>query len=171
MTDGDRGARPHWIVVVHRDRPEVLARLRAMFAGSAWIEVLDDRRRGERRQPQATRTAAFLAERRLGERRHVPGDRTRAPSYRLASRGDGFQIYEATGFAPARCPQCGATVLFEMPRFADPPARLDLRVIHEAVSAHHPTNARHIVELDSFGPGGRLLLSSRTLARIRAEPS
>jgi hypothetical protein len=38
-------------------------------------------------------------------------------------------------------------VSVEMPRFAEPPVRLELTVVHEAIQ---PDRARHVVELQSF---------------------
>jgi len=73
-------------------------------------------------------------------------------------------MYEATGDASARCAECDATVMFEMPPSGEPPEQLDVRVMHElVVPASQPV--RHAVELLLSGPGGRPLLASRTLAR------
>jgi hypothetical protein len=54
-----------------------------------------------------------------------------------------------------------------MPRFSEPPVRLDLTVVHEPVQ---PDRARHVVELQSFSATGRVLLASRLFARTRIEP-
>jgi hypothetical protein len=75
-------------------------------------------------------------------------------------------VYEATALAGARCPTCELTVRFEMPRFVEPPARLDLTVIHETVQ---PKHARHFVELQTFTSTGRALLASRVTARVAVE--
>lgn len=128
------------------------------------VDVLADRRRGERRRRQEP----CALDLRLGERRGVPGDRTQRPAYRLARQGDGFDVYEATGHAAARCPDCGATVMFEMPRSGEPPARLDLHVAHDdmALDQHR---ARHVVELFMYAFSGRPLLAARSFARTRVE--
>jgi hypothetical protein len=89
------------------------------------------------------------------------------PEYRLAHRGDGHDVFEASTLAGAPCPDCEMTVWFEMPRFADPPARLELTVVHETVQ---PKRARHFVELQSFTSTGRPLLASRVSGRATAEP-
>src|SRR5262245_45935660 len=121
-------ASPRWVVVTHPERLGLLEELTWQFRAAPWVEVLADRRRGERRKRQMPGGADL----RVGERRGMPGDRTQRPAYRLARKADGFDVYEATGFAPAQCPDCGATVMFEMPRSAEPPARLDLHVVHES---------------------------------------
>jgi hypothetical protein len=103
---------PRWVVVTRPDRPGLLDELAWRYRRAPWVDVLADRRRGERRQRQEPRGTDL----RLGERRGVPGDRSSRPAYRLASQGDGFDVYEATAHAAAQCPECGATVVFEMPR-------------------------------------------------------
>src|SRR5262249_32793898 len=113
---------PRWVVVVRPDRPEVLVQLSWTFRCTPWVEVLADRGRGDRRKRQMLGGA----DRRLGERRGTASDRMQRPSYRLARRDEGFDVYEATGFAPAQCSDCGATVMFEMPKSSEPPVRLDL---------------------------------------------
>jgi hypothetical protein len=57
-------------------------------------------------------------------------------------------------------------VSVEMPRFAEPPVRLELTVVHEPVQ---PDRARHVVELQSFSATGRLLLTSRLFVRTRTD--
>src|SRR5262249_54776576 len=108
--------RPRWVVVVQVTRPEVYTKLLRTFEGAPWVEVVVDRRRGERRR----RADLPEAERRLGERRRTEDDPTRIPEYRLAYHGSGHDVYEATTLAGARCPECELTVRFEMPRFVEP---------------------------------------------------
>jgi hypothetical protein len=88
------------------------------------------------------------------------------PAFRLSHRGDGFDVFEATGPESGQCPQCGALVSVEMPRFAEPPVRLELTVVHEAIQ---PDRARHVVELQTRSATGRVLLASRLFVRTRAE--
>lgn len=154
--------RARWIIVVQVTRPEVYTKLRRTFEGAPWVEVVVDRRRGERRR----RSDLPEAERRLVGRRRED-DSTRLPEYRLAYRGNGHDVYEATALAGARCPECEQTVRFEMPRFVEPPARLDVTVVHETIQ---PKHARHLVELQSFTSTGRALLASRITARVGGEP-
>jgi hypothetical protein len=94
-------------------------------------------------------------------------DAAQVPPFRLAQQGDGFAVYEATAPVPGRCPQCGAMVSVEMPRFVEPPVRLDLTVVHEPIQ---PDRARHVVDLQSFSATGRVLLASRLFVRTRTEP-
>jgi hypothetical protein len=88
------------------------------------------------------------------------------PAFRLAHRGAGFEVLEATGPETGQCPQCGAMVSVEMPRFAEPPARLELAVVHEIIQADR---ARHVVELQTLSATGRVLLASRLFVRTRSE--
>lgn len=154
---------PRWVVVTRPARPGLLDELTWRYRQAPWVKVLADRRRGERRKCQESRGT----DPRLGDRRG--GDRTQRPAYRLASHGDGFDVYEATGHVAARCPNCGATVMFEMPRSGEPPARLDLRVAHDDVSVDQH-RARHVVELLMYAFSGRPLMASRSFARTRVEP-
>jgi hypothetical protein len=55
----------------------------------------------------------------------------------------------------------------ELPRFAEPPVRLELVVHHEKT----PTAARHVVEVQSFSPTGRVLLATRLAGRTRTDGS
>ena len=98
--------RSRWVLVVRVDRPEVVPALRRTFAMSAWVDVVVDRRRSERRQD----AARVAGERRVAGRRSADGDPAQTPPFRLAHRADGFEAYEATGPAPGRCPECGAMV-------------------------------------------------------------
>ena len=154
---------PRWIIVVQPSRPETLASLRRTFQRSPWVEVLLDRRRGERRRA----AEAPEVERRLGDRRRREDDRTRVPDYRLAHRGEAHEVFEANSLAAARCPDCASTVRFEMPRFVEPPAHLELAVIHEAGQPNRP---RHYVELQSFTSTGRPIVASRVAGRVASEP-
>jgi hypothetical protein len=157
-------ATPRWLVVVCPDRPEVLEKLSRTFQRATWVSVLADRRQGQRRKRQAL----VGPELRLSDRRATPGDQTQEPTYRLTRRGEGFDVYEATGFAPARCEECGATVMFEMPRSTEPPARLDLHVVHDQEPRPRP---RHAVELLLYAPSGRPLVAWRCSARTHVEAS
>ena len=155
--------RPRWVIVTRVDQPEVYPKLQRSFAGSTWVEVVIDRRLGERRNG----TSAPARERRLAGRRSTDQDPAQTPAFRLAHWGNGFEAYEATGPAPGHCPKCGAMISVEMPRFSEPPVRLELTVVHEPVQ---PDRSRHVVELQSFSATGRVLLASRLFARTRIEP-
>ena len=156
--------RPRWVIVTRVDRPEVYPKLQGSFAGSPWVEVVIDRRLGERRNG----TSAPARDRRLAGRRSTDQDPAQTPAFRLAHWGNGFEAYEATGPVPGRCPKCGAMVSVELPRFPEPPVRLEITVVHEPVQ---PDRSRHVVELQSYSATGRVLLASRLFARTRIEPT
>lgn len=60
-----------YVFIVRRDQPHLLEHLRREFAKEKEVEVLQDRRIGERRQ----RVQAWPAERRRADRRRMPGGR------------------------------------------------------------------------------------------------
>src|SRR5262245_5682597 len=128
-------ARSRWVIVVPVDRADSYVGLRRRFGRSPWVDVVIDRRRGDRRQhqgnaPRERRTAK--RERRTAQRGHVLShDQTGEPLFRMAYQVDGCDVYEATTPETASCPECGAVVSFELPRFAEPPIRLELVVRHE----------------------------------------
>jgi hypothetical protein len=162
---GDKGIAPQrarWVVVVKVNRPEAFAALRRNFAQSAWVEVVIDRRRGDRRKA----SAGTSVERRLAGRRTADRDPAQLPDFRRAHRAEDFEVYEATTPLPGRCPECGAVLSVELPRFADPPVRLELAVVHETIA---PDRVRHAVELQSLSPTGRVLLATRLVVRTQTE--
>lgn len=63
--EGDSDARPRQIILVARDRERLFEYIRRAFAGNETVEVLLDRRTGERRRSPGSR----LPERRRGDRR------------------------------------------------------------------------------------------------------
>jgi hypothetical protein len=152
------------VIVVPTDRPETYATLRRNFGRSPWVDVVVDRRRGERRQDESIQPPE---DRRRSKRRKTserdPGP---DPVFRLAHHLDGCEVYESTAPESGRCPECGASVSVELPRFAAPPVRLELVVRHEPAAQR----ARHIVELQSLSPTGRVLLATRLAGRTRQEP-
>jgi hypothetical protein len=158
-------ARPRWVIVVPIDRPETYAALRRNFARSPWVDVVVDRRRGERRLDEAEPAEdRRRSKRRKSSERET--DATPHPVFRLAHHLDGCEVYESTAPESGRCPDCGASVTVELPRFVEPPVRLELVVRHAPAA----DRARHIVELQSFSPTGRVLLATRLAGRTRAEP-
>ena len=159
-------ARPRWVIVVPVDRPDTYKALRRSFARSPWVDVVVDRRRGDRRQDGA---APQTVERRMAGRRTVEREPAEGPAFRLAHRGPGSEVYESTSPESLNCPDCGALVSVELPRFVEPPVRLELVVLHEPVPAER--TARHVVELQSFSPTGRELLATRLAGRTRPPPT
>jgi hypothetical protein len=114
-----------------------------------------DRRRGQRRRSGGSVPGS---ERRGVGRRSADRLPTQVPDFRLAHRGDGFEVYEAIGPVSGRCSQCSTVVSVEIPRFTEPPARLELTVVHEVIQ---PNRTRHVVEMQSFSATGRVVLASR----------
>jgi hypothetical protein len=111
-------------------------------------------------------------ERRTAKRRKTPEpDRVPAsqPAFRLAHQVDGCEVYESTAPELRACPDCGVMVSVELPRFVEPPVRLELVVRHEAAPPEREA-VRHVVELQSFSPTGRVLLATRLAGRIHASP-
>jgi hypothetical protein len=158
-------AEARWLVVIQPDQAAMQPRLRASF-DRVLVEVIVDRRRGERRhanQPSVT-------ERRRTDRRHSSN-----PRYALHHEQPGFRIYQAIGRIAARCVTCGAAVEWEMPEFREPPARLSIDVLHRTrivrgtlrVPGAPDDQSRHSVSLQAFTAAGRELLSCYVPARPR----
>lgn len=162
--------RSRWVIVVPVDRPDTYTALRRRFARSPWVDVVVDRRRGGR--PQDAKGAPLARERRTMTRRKG-AERDPAltpdPVFRLAHQLDGCEVYESTGPESGRCPECHALVAVELPRFVEPPVRLELVVRHEPAPGRGA--ARHVVEVQSFSPTGRVLLATRLAGRVHPETS
>jgi hypothetical protein len=159
-------ARSRWVIVVPIGRADTFAALRRRFARSPWVDVVMDRRhRGERRQQQAEEVPPV--DRRTAQRRKAArDDRVSEPgAFRLAHQVDGCDVYESTAPESGRCPDCGILVRVELPRFAEPPAHLELVIRHETM----PGGARHVGELQSLSPTGRVLLATRLAGQTRPE--
>jgi hypothetical protein len=159
-------ARSRWVIVVPVGRADTYAALRRRFGRSPWVDVLMDRRRGERRHGDA---GLPTVERRSSPRRKVVESpaHTGEVLFRLVYQLDGCDVYEATTLESGPCPDCGVLVSMELPRFAEPPVRLELVVRHES-TAH---GVRHVGELQSSSATGRLLLSTRIVGRVSREPT
>lgn len=158
--------RSRWVMVVPVGRPDTYAALRRKFARSPWVDVVMDRRSGERRPDGG---AVPAGERRTaGRRKTAAPDPTSEPAFRLAHRDDGREVYESTAPESGHCPECGVLVSVELPRFVEPPVRLEILVRHEPTPAERG-GVRHVVELQSFSPTGRVLLATRLAGRTRTE--
>ena len=151
-------APPQWLIVVSQERRHIHARLRHSFAAGP-VEVILDRRQRERRRA----SVRVYTDRRGADRRGLPTlrDRPLDNGYRLIQQADGYQVYQAEGRVPARCPVCANALRFEMPRFVEPPARLDIEVIH----SDRASSAQHFVEIQAFRASGRSLLACRVMAK------
>jgi hypothetical protein len=139
------GLDPHWLVVVQRDREDILARMRRTFGREPLVSVIADRRQADRRRTPQLR----------------PGLGTNG--YRLVERSEGFLVFEAEARIPIDCGDCHIPLEFDMPRFGELPARLELHVVHP-----HGGRGQHVVEAQAFRASGRPFLACRMVARRRA---
>jgi hypothetical protein len=150
---------PRWTIVVRASDAQLYDKIRQRFMVAPWVAVILDRRRRDRRQGEGLPPV----EQRLGERRSERRDPSLPRTHRLSQQQPGLAVYEQMDVEAATdCPTCRATIWFEMPRFSEPPFRLQLQVEHEDVAARH---SRHHVSIDAFGAAGRSILSFRTMAR------
>jgi hypothetical protein len=62
--------RAFWVVVVLADRTDVLTRLRRLLATASWVQIVVDRRRGDRRRAALPRSLVE-PDRRSAENRRV----------------------------------------------------------------------------------------------------
>lgn len=149
-------ARSRWVIVVPIGRVDAYAALRRRFVRSPWVDVVMDRRQQQEAAP---------VERRTVQRRRAANLVSEPGSFRLAHQVEGCDVYESTAPESGRCPDCGVLVSVELPRFAEPPDRLELVVRHEMA----PGGARHVGELQSLSPTGRVLLATRLAGRTRPD--
>ena len=93
-------ARSRWVIVVPVGQTDTYAALRRRFGRSPWVDVVMDRRRGERRQHDDV----VQIERRTARRRKaVANVPTQEPAFRLAHQFEGCDVYEATTSESGRC--------------------------------------------------------------------
>src|SRR5262245_48652678 len=150
---------PRWLFIVHAGETALYQRLATRLAGVA--RVVLDQRRADRRSGRAR----VGADRRLGDRRRpVLAGLTlaRGLGYHLVYHSRHVDVYEvASPSVPAVCPECGMVLAFDMPRFAQAPAHVELGV--------HPTHGSetvvHAVEVHATGTSGQALLSCQLEAR------
>lgn len=92
----DSGRPGLWLIVVRRDEPELYDYLRRRFQGMRSVEVILDRRAGERRRSDQRPLAQ---ERRMRPRRQrlsaEDRDWWRLAGFRVIARADSFRLYEA----------------------------------------------------------------------------
>src|SRR5262245_46195148 len=151
---------PRWTIVVRANDATLYAQIRQRFLAAPSLAVILDRRRSDRRHAEERP----LMERRLSERRAERSDPSLPRTHRLSQWQPGLAVYELMDLEAATdCPTCWATVWFEMPRFSEPPLRLQLQVEHEDVAARY---SRHFVAIDAFGAAGQSLVSFRAMARM-----
>jgi hypothetical protein len=146
-----------WVVIVQRERRDVYEELRQLLQGTA-LRVVLDRRQGERRRAEGD-----PARPRLGP------ERRRGQPVGWVYPASALAVSEPVADTPTAmtdtCSLCGATLEWELPRFPQPPARLETKVRHlgQAVG-----DAAHAVEVEAFTATGRPILSHRAPTRRRA---
>ena len=151
---------PRWTIVVRANDATLYARMRQRFPTAPWLAVILDRRRSDRRHAAEPPPV----ERRLAQRRAGQLDPSLPRTHRVSHQQPGVAVYELMDLEAATdCPTCWATVWFEMPRFSEPPRRLQLQVEHEDVAARY---SRPFVDIDAFGAAGQSLVSFRAMARM-----
>jgi hypothetical protein len=140
--------RPRWLIVVEREQRELYELLRKSLQPDAPFDVVLDRRQGDPR--------GNAPERSQDRRRGAEGER--APIGLLFLRVSLAGPVVATVLTRA-CPDCDLVPAFEMPRFPQPPARLEADVIHTG-----PARDQHYADIYAFTVSGRSLLVQRVRA-------
>ena len=164
---GKNGTGPtRWYLVVKPDQRELFEVLRARLDGSG-VEVLIERRTRERRRGSFGPT---MDRRQIDRRRQRPvallsvaalpvdvAEPAPAAGSRLAAAP---HPQEAPVTYP--CPTCASAIELELPRFPNPPARVEMEVAHVTAGSR---DAQHYVEIAAFTVSGRLILSQRVPGR------
>ena len=150
---------PRWLFIVHPGETALYQHLATRLAGVA--RVVLDQRRGDRRRGRAS----VGSDRRRGDRRRLlPAGVTlaRGLGYHLVYHSTQVDVYEVESpSVPAVCPECGMVLAFDMPRFAQPPAHVELVVHH----TRGWETVAHAVEVHATGTSGQALLSCQLEAR------
>jgi hypothetical protein len=152
-----------WLIVVQPGQRDLYDVLRASLKEESPVAVIYERRIRERRRG----SDSPRGDRRRSDRRQ------RRPSGWLYEC-EVLRVAEPAATADARpsapppairpsqsCPTCGIELEFEVPRFPQPPARLQIEAIHVG---DRGTGAQHYVEIHAFTATGRPLLSQRNQA-------
>ena len=163
---GTNGSSPRWLLVIKPEQRELFDLLRERLDGSG-LEVMLDRRRRERRRGSL---GPGMDRRQTDRRRqrpvaHVavaaaPEDASHQPASTEPARVEAAPPREDA--LAQRCPTCAEAVELEMPRFPQPPARVEMEVGHLTGNGR---DGHHYVEIAAFTVSGRLLLSQRVPAR------
>ncbi|HEV8308467.1 MAG TPA: hypothetical protein VGW35_12435 [Methylomirabilota bacterium] len=155
-----------WLIVVQQGQRDLYEFLRHNFKPEAAVDLIYERRAGERRRGGN----APRSDRRQADRRQR---RPTAWFFQDGLRDNGRSPAETSGRAEAarkpaaeipsrRCPECGLVVAFELPRFPQPPSRIEVEVMHPK----HSPGGRHQIEVAAYSASGRPLL----VQRIQASP-
>jgi hypothetical protein len=147
-----------WLVVLQPNQRALYEVLRQSLKADSPVSVIYDRRFRERRRGGVS---ARSDRRRTDRRQRRPsGWFYEAEIVRMvAERPSGGAAPGApAASAPTLvvCAECGTELEFELPRFPQPPARLETEPIHAGL--------QHFVEIHAFTATGRPLLSQRNQA-------
>ncbi len=165
MLGRDQG-KPRWLVIVPRDQRDLYESLRQGLKPDAPFHVILERRQGERRRSSG---ASPKGERRRANRRQQQP----VGSFFVATivRAEAMTRPSPLGAEPTivntACPACSAMLSFELPRFPQPPARLDAEVVHSGGVG----GTQHYAEIQAFTVSGRPLLIGRVQTTRRDRPS
>jgi hypothetical protein len=146
---------PRWLFIVHAGETALFERLAQRLAGLA--RVVLDRRTGP---PRRQRRVTGATDRRRGSDRRCRQSARVTPAlgmrYHLVYGSAHVDLYEvdAPG-VPAVCQECEMVLAFDMPHFAQPPARVEL-VVHHTLGRE---TAAHAVEVHATGMRNQSLLA------------
>lgn len=161
---------PRWLLVIQPGQEELYDVLRERLEGTE-VHVVLDRRGRERRRGSLGPT---MERRNTDRRRQRPmglvaratsreaGAASAAVPARGASRTEAARAQE--NLTAHRCPTCSVMLELEMPRFPNPPARVDMEIGHVGASGQ---DSQHYAEIAAFTISGRILLSQRLPARVQ----
>jgi len=148
-------AKPRWILVVQENQRELYELLQQRLQGTALVVV--DRRRGERLDS----SGVVVEGRRADRRRPRPLASLYAAAVSPASERTG-PMQATPGTVSKGCTDCSDVLEFEIPRFPQPPARLETDVIHIQQAGR---GVEHYVEVQAFTGSGRQLVGQRIHTR------
>jgi hypothetical protein len=147
-------------VIVQPGAGELQSWLAERLAGKA--VVFADRRRAERRQEELPGSP----DRRQAERRRLLPPRfggwRRDLGYQMLFGADAFRRPPVPDYAFSFCGDCQRPLDFSMPRFVEPPARVDMQARHLLAGAE----VRHVVDLEASLASGQTLLAASVDARL-----
>jgi hypothetical protein len=145
---------PRWIVVVQATQAELCAWLQERLGDQALV-LIERRDQDRRRETQRVGNERRLASRR--QQRFVARVYEAAAVEGLQPEKEGGRALAALE-ALARCAACGRLLTYELPRFPQAPARID-------VEAVHLSPITHAVDIRAVTRSGRLLVNQRVRAR------
>jgi hypothetical protein len=155
---------PRLLIVIQHHQREIFEFLRQSFKDDAPVTLIYERRVSERRRGGG----AQRSDRRRTDRRQRRPTAWLYDGVILGVEQRDSSIPESPApprdstVSVAACPECAAVIEFELPRFPQPPARLESEVIHTQQSE---SLAQHYVEIHAFTASGRPLLSHRVHAK------